>query len=1206
MLLSSFTDSQQQAIKATDRNLLVSAGAGAGKTRTLVERIFQLLAGEDLCSVDRLLVVTFSRAAAQEMKGRLEERMLRGSEDPALPLKTRTHLREQLVYLPRAAISTIHSFCRQLITDYPERAGIAPNFELMDEHEAKLDRDDFLRAQTEAIMDGGGERAALLIRLLDYRDPIDGSTNLLADVAQFHEVLGGLPDPARWVREKINRGSLTEESALVRTMVESRRTELRAEIAPACARFTRFDVDQLSPRMRQQLSAIQQIALAVESPVATTLPGLPRLSTAAGIPGPQDDAFREERDAFQKRLRDWTKEFEGCTPGLMASDAIRGENLLAFYAEVLGLEWCQELFERQLDSRRLTFNHLERLAQRILLEPDGSCSDVARSLQRRLQHVLVDEYQDVNELQEQILRAVDRPAEDGRGGNFFAVGDVKQSIYEFRQADPKLFLNLYDRSVPYEQPGFPFDSRIDLRENFRTHRKLLAEFNRLFEQVLLPSTIGIDYRSQHAFKAGRSEPQPVPRKPELTLEILPKDGPAAEAWPERWSAEAGWIAKRVREIGPPWKDICILVRQGAGNIANLAQALEAAGVPLHTEAKTGFLTAIEVLEILSLLQVIDNPYHDSALLATLRGPAFRWNESELLRLREINRTAPFIENLRIAAALSGDSIQLRAADACGSIDRWQHLSARVSMGDLISSLYDEMDLLEQSAARTGGDQRRRNLENLVDRARQFDGFLRKGLSRFLRFLNLLIERGEDFAPPAKLPENADVVRIMTIHKSKGMEFPVVIYAFTGVQFSERSMRGQFLYDRIVGMATKLRDERSDEGKVPTPWFNAVKEAIRRRCWCEELRLMYVALTRAQESVLIIGSEKEDERTSWAEAAPLTSHEIFRSKCALEWMARGLGTGSPEVFRSPGVASSGILSIRIVSDDDLLACATPEGEASEPDRTALATTPDLAPFRAAAERIVAAQSAPAPPQVRTKVSVSELKRAFDATRDPISPPWPKARAEASTEAPTPRFLIKEEKPDALQRGTITHRFLANMRIHEELGPIVMKTELDRLVEAGILTPEQGAVVPLRDIFEFLNSPLGTYIRRLRGALYRERPFTIRLEGARVQPSLAGKDVIVQGVLDILYRGADGWVIVDYKTDYLAGDPIALQRAIDSYRLQVRLYRLLVETTFHEPVAEVWLVFLREKQTILMDPDPSDLPWSEVLAPGLLITEVDAAI
>lgn len=1206
---SNFTPNQQAAIRVADRNLIVSAGAGAGKTSTLIERVYRLVSDPVApVALEELLIVTFSRLAAQEMKTRLTMRLTAALESDGLAPSMRAHLEEQLYQLPRAPISTIHSFCLEMISSFPDRVGLAPGFDLMSEQETRLFRRDFVLRKIEECLEDEGECGRVLRGILDQFDPLGGVSSLAGIVIGLFDFIESIPDLdafAALCRELHdcpddgNPLSNPRLEALIRGHIAHMLTLLESDIQILAS----TPLATLPPALHEQVIQAQEVRRRSaelrkgERPLAdivglVAILDLPRWPSSKEVKAANVEAFHALRDEAKAAMKDWAKRLQPFTPDALKNDFFSSSVTVRVMLEEVATKWNRELFRHHVAQRRLTFSHLERLALELLWTRDGRPSEVAEFYRRRFRFVMVDEFQDVNHLQEKLIEAVSRPAADGRGGNLFAVGDVKQSIYEFRQADPSLFLGRYDRSIDHDDAmAMPLDSRLNLVENFRSEPRLLAELNGLFETLLRRGTIGIEYRDGHAFKAGRAKATP-PRPTAFDLTIFPREATADGEY-ESSTMEALQVAAQIEKIGPPWKDICILLRSTVGTASELVEALDNRNIPVFCDSRLGFLTAIEVIEFQHLLMAIENPYNDVALLAALRGPMGNWSEDELLLLRHHDRKAAFYANLRAVAENTEHPLTERAHRFLDRLTAYQGWSTRHSMADFFALLFDDMHLLERVSVRPGGDQRRQNLIHLQEQARGFDRFLRKGLGQFLDFLQDMIANDEDFAPPSTLPADADVVRILSIHRSKGMEFPIVFLPFTGRQFNEANLGRPFLLDRELGMASKLRDTVDAASEDAPPLLEIFQLHRKRKERAEELRLHYVALTRAREAIYISGAVKEPrerlEKLIERGRQPLSEPEIIAARSPLDWLlshaARRWAINAPLPAGTLEIRS-GIARFRLVSDEDAEATTLQlqQTSARAPEKLPEPSPELVADFGDARRRIVELAARPDRPRVRAKVTVTELKRAFDQTRDGDSPPYvPPLDHETSGFEWLPADLSRTRATKAANRGTATHRFLANMALEEIVREDRhLSDEAARLVRAGFLTEEEAALVVLGDIRWFLNSDLGKRMQRHAPRLQRERAFTACIDPSEFTADGLREPVVLQGITDLLFREPDGWVLVDYKTDNPGTGNERIPALLASYTPQLQLYRLLAERALREPVKDAWLVFLRARQTRQVPP------------------------
>lgn len=1233
--MTAFTPTQVQSIEITDRDLIVSAGAGAGKTAVLVERIYRLLANpDDPCRIEEMLIVTFSRMAAAEMRERLAKRLRDALEKEPLTAAVREHLEEQAYRLPQAPIATIHSFCYTLLLAYPSAAGLAPGFEFMGEEEARLFRRQFYEEKVEAALGKPGPARDLLLRLIDEGDPMSVTETILRHLLPIHEFLSSLADPYDFLRRTQHLYDVESPQSEVALQQLADRG-LRAALVRVMLDVTRclaFAEKELQPCLSEQHGFIRSIHREVGTALGKSLSqddltdlvealALPRQKPKKGELSERETAFCEARKCLMDSLKAARNELPRYTLEALRQSAAEGGPIVLGFLRDIAMPWHEELFQQHLELRRLTFSHLERLALRILRTTDATPSSIAAVYREKFRHILVDEFQDVNEVQETILRSLCRTATTDTAGNFFCVGDVKQSIYEFRLADPTIFLRLYAGSHPPADDKERRGSRIDLANNFRSFPALLQEFNALFRILMQRETVELDYTQGHEFVAGRDGDRFPHRAKRFSVTILPKENGTEEQdgaeETEDLSAETLAVADAIARLGPPWRDICVLLRSTVGTAADLMEALQRRGVPAFTEARLGFLTAVEVLEALAILRCISNPYDDMALLATLRGPAARWSEDDLLRLRMVNRYNAFTDNLREVAESQDHPLAERTRSFRERLARWQTLSVSAPMGELLSVIFDELHMIEGAAVRPAGDQRRLNLLQLLDRAREFDDFLNRGLTAFLLYLDDLVANGEDFAPPSPLPDNADVVRVMTIHQSKGMQFPVVVVPFMGRQFNENNLRRPFLVDRRLGMATRYTMRAQGEGAEDSEpvLYELFRQARRERERAEELRLLYVALTRAQEAVYTfatVAEPAEKLREAQARAAsPLPDPiEILSARTPASWLFLFLARRFPQwedragwLAAEDGIASADVYtSLATLMAPGAAAATQPAGD--EPPQIVAAEV--LSAIQDGCARMDALAAMEQPERVRAKISVTEAKRAFESARDAETPPLRPFPARGHGRNPRWWFPQQPEgvpRPDGAERGRAMHRFLALFDMADvSRGNRSLRAEMQRLVDSRLLTEREAALVDLPAVQWFLNSDLGRSVRSGLASLERERAFLVSIDSRELSPNANPGPVLLQGVLDVLYRGSNGgWIVLDYKTDDCGAKNERLETLVDAYRPQVELYRLMVERTLGEPVEGAWLVFMNGRTAVPVEQRPGgiDRGWTEILQAGVVV-------
>ncbi|ADU50900.1 recombination helicase AddA [Thermaerobacter marianensis DSM 12885] len=1078
-----WTGEQRQAIALRGTSLLVSAAAGAGKTTVLVERIVQrLLDPADPLDVDRLLVVTFTEAAATQMKDRIRERL----ELAIAQRPNDMHLRRQLALLGRASISTVHSFCLRIVRQYFYRLGLDPAAKVAGEHESQLLRYEVLDELFERRYAAAAGDFLALVEAYGGRRNDESLRQLVLSV---YESAISRPRPGAWLdglaRRYREAAADLDHSAWFQTLRDGVVRQLRqyatrlAAVAAQCRQPGGPAVwaDTIEGDARRLAAVADEAAgagcdgLLQALQQADTWPRLPQRPRGEAE-NPHHNRLKGEREAVKKAIAGWRKGLWSRPAADLAAELQRLEPYVTTLVDLVK-EFAASLEAAKRDRGLMDFSDMEHYALRVLAEDVEADvlqpSDVARELRRFYQEVLVDEYQDINPLQDAILRLVARDGEEeGAGPNLFMVGDVKQSIYAFRQAEPGLFLERYRTYAPAPpvpaQDGAPGEGvaggdgaggaggpspaggpcpaaggwRVELNANFRSRASIVEAVNDVFARIMVPDLGGLAYDDAARLRPRATFPEPpagVPagdapvevyvleRKPDALDGDLPdrlatgdsprtvpeagrgdrtegslpgagtepgtKDGEGVRAGTggatrtgvgtgalaadgtgvqrvrgegavggdgggegeddgadeegdeqvdlTALEREALLVARRIRDLveggpgRPPlhvwdsdlkryrpvrYRDVVVLLRSAKGRAAVFVDVLSRHGVPVYTRSGSGYLAAPEVEMVLALLQVLDNPRQDIPLAAVLRSPVVGLDAANLARIRLAARDTNFYEAACRVAGWDPDREEPAAAadpatTASGGhgelakrlrtffadLARWRGYARRWPLSRVIQKIYDETGLLTFVAALPGGEQRRANLEALRERARQFDRFARQGLFRFLRFIERLRERGDDLATAPALGENDDVVRVMTIHQSKGLEFPVVVVADLGARF--RFEREQALFHRELGLGLKVADPQL-RIRYPSLAYEAVRAGQRLDTLAEELRILYVALTRAKERLILVGSADDLPKTAagwWAAAGdgqgggtgpqPLPAATLERARSYLDWLATAL-------------------------------------------------------------------------------------------------------------------------------------------------------------------------------------------------------------------------------------------------------------------------------------------------------------------------------
>lgn len=1143
-----WSKAQKEAIRARNRNILVSAAAGSGKTSVMIERVIELLrAGGRL---DRMLIITFTRAAASEMRERLTSALSRLARDDA-------HLREEYDGIGRAQISTLHSFCSRLLSRHFEPIGADPLTKTGDETvTAAL----FERALND-VMDGlyvdpDADQSQLIERFSDED---------IADMVRaLYRFLMAQADPFGWLHAALSApvdAASVKASPLYAVMEDSARLQLEGALqyAHACESVAMLPCGpaRYLPNCEEDKAAVLLALEALDKgqPMAFLKGFKAAMLRRTKTPADESEDLRNRFKALRDALKDCMKEAGSLLPG--------DDSELQMYADeiaetlpplrVLG-KLAEQLHARyrQLKSARAVrdYNDLEHMALEALHDPD-----VAGEASRQFDAIFVDEYQDISRTQEAIIAALHQD------NDLFMVGDVKQSIYRFRLADPGLFLSKFRGFAS----GADAESRrILLNENFRSKPNVLKAVNEVFQLAMRERVTELSYGEDAQLNYGVRPGEPAPEGAPVELMVITReDEPATEAGDEKPESdealktaaqlEAAAIARRIEELHTGkdkvrYQDMVILLRSAASKAEDMARVLKDRGIPVYNDADAQYYELPEIRDTLNILHVLDNPLNDIALLSVLRCPVFAFTEQELTQIRlKGGSRQPFWQ-----AFLSLETEDAHIQSAMDRLAKWRFMALHQPFDLFLRTLIDESGLYARAGALPGSEQRRANLMSLAAKA--------KGNPRpwTLRGFNRLIDEARKRSrEAAALGEHDDVVRIMTIHKSKGLEFPVVFVAGLAQRFQFGDASPLLRTDNALGLSIPLIDPVKRTLRQ-TFAARAIKEKKARETRAEEARLLYVAMTRARDLLFLVGTPKSLKAAGEAWQMPPGDFSVGSAKCMLDWVGaclwEGLASGAELFFTGCRGAKWRITPIPAQS----LALAAQEDAAPE--------TPMPCDISEQVRQRLERRPAPEQP---AKTSVTALvKRARQEDEETAET---KRTPPVITLPPMPRMSVKTALT-AAERGTLTHKTLCALPLNalrglavSEIAPVV-ETLADDMARQEILTGEERNAIDTGMIAGFLRHPLGQRMLSAKTVL-REQPFTLRAE----------KGALVQGVLDCCFEENGQWVLVDYKTDR---DAAAL---LEKYRDQMRWYMRALRTLTGKPVKEAWLFALQTGEAIEVQED-----------------------
>lgn len=1261
-----FTPEQQRVIDLQGSSILVSAAAGSGKTAVLVERIVKKVCdGENPVDIDRLLIVTFTNAAAAQMRERIgagiAARLAREPESE--------HIQRQATLLHNAQITTIDSFCLFLLRNHFNEIGLDPAFRIADEGEVRLMREETLG---ELIEDSYASGEESFRRCVEYFCPGSRESALEQHVLELSRYADSYPWPSEWLEERKRDYDLEDEQAIE---------------ASDCGRYLMRHLQAMSRGWIRRMKRIQKICQEPDGPymygetVDGELEQLERLEHcgslaeyAALLPAVSFGRLSSRRDesvsAAKRELAGnlraaLKKSVKGLGDSLFATPlSLAAEQGLECREPVsalidLVLEFRRRMAEKKREKKVIDFSDMEHFALEVLLgREDGKIrpSRVALEYRQYFEEVLIDEYQDSNLVQEYLLGAISGE-EEGRF-NRFMVGDVKQSIYKFRLARPELFLEKYHSYVPcplsqeavsavsqahadgpcmygetvdgeleqlerLERRGSPAEYgalpqacapencprvRIDLSRNFRSRTQVIEAVNQVFSRLMSRETGGIEYDDRAALYPGAVYPENSGNESELLLiEKPPKESEITEK-----QAEAAAVAKKIKELRETFSvtdraggelrplryaDIVILLRTNSGWDEVFREVLEKEGIPVYITSRTGYFGASEVQELLQLLRVLDNPRQDIPLFGVMRSIFGGFTDEEIALIRSQNKNCTLYEAaVRFAqenenglkevagteqvreekklmgqesperereSGISPESLKMLRRKTAGFLDvirKYRQCTVYLPVRELLTKLVTDFDYLNYVTALPAGGKRRANVEMLFARASDFEKTSYFGLFHFVRYMEQLEKYDVDYGEAELLDENADVVRIMSIHKSKGLEFPVTFVSGLSKRFNLQDVNRSLILDVDLGLATDYVNLKK-RLRNKTLRRNILARKLREDSLSEELRVLYVAMTRAREKLILTATlEKAAER--WeamreTPAAALDYPDFMESSGYLDFLLPVIGETS---FR-----------VSVLGEEDLAVAEWKEQFALYDRRQLLeqaAETEELPALENLRQRLHRKYAYEDLAGLYTKTTVSELKIAAMADRDEAAF---HAFEEKEIQPYIPSFRREEEKVSGTVRGNAYHRVMELMDFpfvmggSEEGMPERLRQFLSRETEERRLKQEYAGAVSERRLLSFLRSGLARRMLRAAetGKLYREQPFVMGVSASRLGEQFPeSENVLIQGIIDVFFEEEDGLVLLDYKTDAV----LSMQELWNRYQTQLDYYGEALQRLMGRPVKE----------------------------------------
>lgn len=1221
-----WTKQQQLAIRRRGSDVLVTASAGTGKTAVLSGRCVDIVSDKDMHQgISNMLVLTFTDAAAEQMQKRIREQL----KAHLLEDKGNLHLLTELMLLPAADISTIHSFCKRLITEYFYQLDIDPAFRVIDTDEQTLLKFEAVEktiewAWTQAHLQPGLEQ-------LFYGRDLRPNGSFARKIIDLSDFLDGVLWRQRWY----------ERAVLLTGAVDPFETKLGEKQKQIIRDKLNFILNQLFFAKRLYQSCIgskdwpaewqQLFAEHLEQSIEALRSGdwqsfvenirnfeKPRVHTPK-------DVEKVVGELIHKLLKSSVDQFVALSElAILNPDYLNRVGLSAGLQSKIVIELAKKFDRFYADAKQsancMDFADLEHYALRLLAKPDSSTDEIkpsqtALSLRRRYNYIFIDEYQDINPVQEAIIKAV------STGNNVFVVGDIKQSIYAFRGAEPKIFLHhLKPASADPDDLSKPF--RVDLNDNFRSAGPILDFVNRVFGRIMTKSFADIDYDVSAMLKPASDRPVSDNAGHLVELHILDRgsaedeqqdeDEPNEDGQPAFTSLrrrQAAVIAQRIKKMvgagsnkaefqiydekkncmrDVEYGDIVVLMRSPAKRINDYVQILRLAGIPVSCRGTGGYFEATESRDIISLLKVIDNPQRDIELAAVLRSPIFNVTDGNLAKIKihssSSGRCGTFYDCV-VKYADDGKDIKLKARlrEILQKIELWRNSARTENLADLLWKIYRESGFLSFVSALPDGQLRRANLLKLHDRAIQFEAFASSqalaSLSRFVDFIERLEETGCEwaFAEPETLGENA--VKITSIHKSKGLEFPVVILAELDNRFNTSDLSDDFLADENLTLGLQIIDRQSNS-KLASLAHQVISEQKLRAALAEEMRILYVAATRAKDRLILTACK----RMNCCRQVVLNSFFFgdeklgdWQLRCCssfLEWILCGLGDQSSvhsvlETGFEKNCSDNDLFSIKIYGCYEqqklsgYIESLRLTGKGEQKKLTEKFDKKQVGIIKALKENLNWRYNFEAVSVLPAKRTVTQLTHSGDEF---VSFDYSRALDRK------PKAVLASDSADLVDSrliGTAVHLLISKLDLRKPVTKKTVEETREKLLRANVVSSAAAERIDAESIVRFFESRLGKLTAEKGSEVWREWPFTFTLPVSDFNDS-SDETVIVQGIIDMLIVTPGGIVIIDFKTDNIGAEK-AKERA-ELYRSQLEIYSRAAETIVKKKVLSKWLYFL----------------------------------
>jgi ATP-dependent nuclease subunit A len=1215
-----WTNEQLQAIQEKNSNILVAAAAGSGKTAVLVERIIHKIIDEQM-DIDKILVVTFTNAAASEMRERILEAIYKKLEENP----ENVHLQRQIILLNKASICTIHSFCLDVIHNHFYEIDLPSNFKIADTAEIDLLKQEVLDDLFEQKYT---ENDKNFIELLENYTNYRGDEALQELVLKIYKFIQSSPFPIKWLQEKLELlkiedkdisqtiwGKLiiqTVDDDIQESIMQLEVTKSKMALYPEMTKFYQTISEDII-----NLQDLQKYNFWDELYIKLLNFNFSKWPVDKKVINDLKEDSKEIRDKVKKHIKEKTAKLLSCSQ----EQAVKDLKIITPILENLSnlvTEFTKNFAEKKKEKNCIDFNDIEHFALKILLDENNNPTEVAKKYKEKFEEIAIDEYQDSNLVQEAILTSI------SKGNNIFMVGDVKQSIYKFRQARPELFLQKYDEYKNKEEKTQEDNLKIQLFRNFRSRQNILNITNLVFESIMSKELGDINYNENEYLNYGANYPEPEEIKnyagiAELDIIDLKEDesitafeGEEDEEEQERVEddvLEAKFVANKIQEllnsnymvfdkkqgyrkIRP--KDIVILLRATSNLSPIYEKELSDLELPVFSDTSGTYLDTVEIQTILSVLKIIDNPLQDIPLVVVLRSSICNFTDNDLITIRLTDRNCNFYEALIKTRLICDGDLKNKIESFLEKLEKWKSISQYMPLDEFIWQIYLDTGYYQYVGLLPNGAMRQANLKTLFEKAKQYEKASFKGLFNFIQFIDKLKKQNGDLASAKLIGENEDVIRIMSIHKSKGLEFPVVFLCNSHKKFNMQDLNDNILLHQDIGFGPTIMDT-TRKIKYSSIAKDAIKLKMKQETLSEEQRILYVALTRAKEKLYITGRSKDFTKYVQDKNKVLEMYEsenikldaklMKKANSYLDWLMYVylFNQGRTITLKGESYKLSDIITLNVSNKKDLLKALAKEEVVEQIDlkekiEQILKNKSDeenKKSEQALKELLEWKYDYIVDTTLPTKSSVTKIKQEKIKLEEMLK--GIESEEVEYKKSYTPKFMQEDKKISSAEKGTLVHLCIQRLDERKDYELKDIQNMILNLVEKEIITQNEADAIDVNLIYQYTKSQLFEELRKAK-EVHKEQPFYINIPAKDVvsEAENSKKNILVQGIIDLYYIDKnDNLVLIDFKTDYISNEPNAKEKILDKYKVQLEIYKTALEQALNRKTSKTALCLVKSE-------------------------------